>query len=96
MAGKDKARSSGPIKFLMMILTGVALLQELRNPSDQRTWHGVVAGFVPYDFRMPTVDRVRERLWDPEGAVVQPSVFGVGWTVNFGRVIAALRDSSAR
>ena len=95
MAGKDKARSSGLIKVLMMVLTGAALAQELRKPSEQRTWHGVVAGFVPYDFRMPTADRVRERLWDPEGAVVQPQVFGVGWTVNFGRLVAALRDSRA-
>ena len=95
MARKDKARS-GPIKLLMMILTGVAVIQELRKPSEQRTWHGVVAGFVPYDFRMPTVDRVRERMWDPEGSIVQPSVFGVGWTVNFGRVMAALQESSAR
>ena len=92
MADRDK-RSYGPIKLLMFVLTGAALIQELRKPSDQRTWHGVVAGFVPYDFRMPTVDRVRERLWDPEAAVVQPQVFGVGWTLNFGRLLAALRDA---
>lgn len=78
-----------------MVLTGVALAQELRKPSEQRTWHGVVAGFVPYDFRMPTVERARERLWDPEGEVVQPQVFGVGWTLNLGRLVAEFRSRSA-
>lgn len=73
-------------------LTAWAILQELRKPQEERTWHGTVAGFVPYDFRMPTIDRIRERMWSPESShVVSPQVFGVGWTVNAGRVVELAR-----
>jgi hypothetical protein len=69
-----------------------ALVQELRKPPATRTWHGTVAGVVPYDFRMPTVDRAKERFWAPQDPrILVPQVFGVGWTLNLGRLIALLR-----
>ena len=58
-------------KWVAIGLTVAAVVQELRTPADEREWNGTVAGFVPYDFRMPTQDRVRERLWNPES----PRVF---------------------
>jgi hypothetical protein len=52
-----------------------------------RRLHGKTLGFVPYDFRLPTMARVRERVWAPEaGSILSPTVVGVGWTVNLGRV----------
>jgi hypothetical protein len=70
-----------------------AVTKELRRPEDERTWHGEVAGFVPYDFRKPTLERVRERMWAPgDPNLVQPQVFGVGWTVNVGRVASLLQE----
>jgi hypothetical protein len=35
--------------------------------------------------------RVRQRLWSPQEPLVQPRVFGVGWTVNVGRLGAAVQ-----
>jgi uncharacterized protein DUF5808 len=73
-------------------LIAFAVVQELRKPREARTWHGSIVGFVPYDLRMPSAARFRERLWAPEDSrVFTPQVFGVGWTVNFGRVAALLR-----
>ncbi|HLZ47747.1 MAG TPA: hypothetical protein VKR80_03770, partial [Candidatus Limnocylindria bacterium] len=46
-------------------------------------WHGKVAGTVPYDFRLPTLDRIREAYWDPDSDVLfTEKVVGVGWSVN--------------
>ncbi len=60
-----------------------AVYQELRKPPALRTWHGKVAGVVPYDFRVPTLERLRQAYWDPESDVVfSERVFGVGWAVN--------------
>jgi hypothetical protein len=71
------------------VLVGAAVATELRKPPVERTWHGSVAGLVPYDLRPPTFDRFRSRLWNPDDpAVLVPHAFGVGWTVNF----AALRE----
>lgn len=67
-----------------------ALAEELRRPPDQRTWHGAVAGLVPYDFRPPTLARLREALWQPEGPLVVGQVFGVGWALNLGRLARLL------
>ncbi len=76
-----------------LVLAAVA--QELRKPREARTWHGTIAGFVPYDFRTPIGPRVRERMWAPEDpGVLVPQAFGVGWTLNFGRLAALLRRRS--
>ncbi|MGB8361365.1 MAG: hypothetical protein WCE80_08210 [Acidimicrobiia bacterium] len=71
-------------RLILAIIGVVAIVQELRKPEEERTWHGDVAGLVPYDFRMPTVARVRDTYWDPAGSVVSAKVFGVGWAPNFG------------
>jgi hypothetical protein len=87
---------SSPVKWIGR-LVGAALLvaalgKELSKPASERTWTGRVASFVPYDFRRPTLARLQERLWSPENPqVMTPQVFGVGWTVNFGRVMSMLR-----
>jgi hypothetical protein len=52
--------------------------------KDHSRLHGRVLG-MPYDFRMPTAERVASRWWDPlDQRVFVPRVFGVGWAVNFG------------
>jgi len=70
------------------VLAGAAVAKELNKPSDQREWHGEVAG-VPYDFRPPTVERLRRSAWDPDNArLLVPHAFGVGWSINFARLVA--------
>jgi hypothetical protein len=67
-------------------------VDQLRRPSEERTWEGTVVGFVPYDFRMPTIERARSRWWNPdEPRLFVPQVFGLGWTVNFARLVGRLR-----
>jgi Family of unknown function (DUF5808) len=91
-----KTHKSSPVKWISRII-GAALLvaalgKELSKPASERTWTGKVASFVPYDFRRPTFARVQERLWAPDNPhLMTPQVFGVGWTVNFGRVMSLLR-----
>ena len=65
---KDK-RSGGmkPLKLLAIGLVVAAVVKELRLPQDQRTWHGSLAGFVPYDLRMPTLEPPRLGLTNSGG-----------------------------
>ncbi len=59
-----------------------AVSQQLKRPVEERDWHGTVAG-VPYDLRVPTPSRIRERWWNPDDPrLFTPHVFGVGWSVN--------------
>lgn len=81
--------------ILLAIITVIAIVQELRKPKEERTWHGKVGDFVPYDFRMPSVDRVRSTYWNPDGPLLSSKVFGVGWAPNFG-VLARRFGSSSR
>ena len=68
-------------------LAGVAVVQEMRKPESERDWHGEVFGVVPYDFRRPTIGRIKERLWNPDDPrLFTPHVFGVGWTLNLYRL----------
>jgi Family of unknown function (DUF5808) len=91
-------RRGGPhlLRLITFALVVAAVVKELRTPAPDRTWHGSVAGFVPYDFRVPTVARLRAAMWDPQGAhLLSPRAFGVGWTVNVGRVVALVRERVA-
>ena len=76
-----------------------AIYQELKKPDAERTWHGKVAGIVPYDFRLPTIERLRAAYWDPgSDQIFSDRVFGVGWAVNIpvaARKVAALADQYA-
>lgn len=63
-----------------------AIVKEFGKAPEERTGHGTIADVVPYDFRIPTAERLRATFWNPEGPVVVGTVFGVGWTVNLGRL----------
>jgi len=92
-ARKRRSGIQDLVRLVMLALTVAAVVKELRTPAEERTWHGVVAGFVPYDFRVPTLARFRERVWNPEGEhLISPHVFGVGWTLNVGKVVALVRQ----
>jgi len=72
-----------------------AIYQELRKPPAERTWHGKVGGVIPYDFRVPTVDRFRSAYWDPASdRVFSDRVFGVGWAVNVPVLIRKLQQAA--
>ena len=89
---RKKAGRSGLVGWLTTGLAVAAVVQELRKPADERTWHGRIL-YVPYDFRVPTLARIRERLWAPEDKrLLVPQVFGVGWSVNVGRIVALVTN----
>ncbi len=77
---KDLARL---VRLIFWASLGAAVYQELRKPPEERTWHGKVGGVVPYDFRMPTLERLREAYWNPDSdRIFTDRVLGVGWAVN--------------
>ncbi len=68
-------------------ITVASVLKELGKPPEERTWQGRTAG-VPYDFRPPTLERVRRSFWQPDSdEILTPRAFGVGWGVNVARLI---------
>jgi len=72
-------------------VAGVAVARELDKPAQEREWHGDVGG-VPYDFRPPTVEKLRRTVWDADNPkVIVPHGFGVGWSVNFARLAAIMQ-----
>ncbi len=88
MSKKPKKRGASPRDLWRLILVAVgvvAVVQQLRQPRAERTWHGQGSVF-PYDFRMPTVERVKATYWNPEGSLITSKVFGVGWALNLGAV----------
>jgi hypothetical protein len=74
------------IRFTAVGLVVAAVATELSKPEEERTWHGVVLGIVPYDFRLPTMERIRSAYWNPASdRLFSDRVFGVGWAVNLYR-----------
>lgn len=72
-------------------MAAAAVYQELQKSPEERTWHGQVGGLVPYDFRPPTLERVQEAYWNPdEPRIFTDRVLGVGWAINFYRLLQVL------
>ena len=72
--------------MMAVVVTVVGIVEQLRRPAEERTWHGSVLG-VPYDFRPPSFARLRAAWWNPDtDALVTPRDFGVGWAINFYRL----------
>ena len=46
---------------------------------------------VPYDWRRPTLARLRERWWNPDDRrVFTPKLFGWGYDINLGGLLRRL------
>ena len=68
-----------------------AVLQELEKPREERKWCGAIAGFIPYDFRLPTLERFKESYWNPyDSRIFTPEAFGIGWAINFYALLERL------
>jgi hypothetical protein len=64
-------------------LVGMAIMEQLNRPPQERTWHGSVFG-IPYDFRPPTPERLRDEFWNKNTSrIFVPHAFGLGWGINF-------------
>ena len=78
-------------------LVAAAVATELSKPESERTWHGKVGGVVPYDFRPPTWQRIRDAYWNPQSdALFSDRVFGVGWAVNLYRAKTLMEEGFGR
>jgi len=53
--------------------------------------------WTPYDWRRPTVARIKSRWWNPdEPRLFTPKAFGWGWDINLARLARLLRRKPAR
>ncbi len=87
-------RLRGLVRLAVVGLVVAAIVQELSKPEEDRTWHGRVLGRVPYDFRPPTLDRIRDAYWNPDDErLITDRVFGVGWAINMYRARELMLDA---
>ena len=70
-------------RTVIIVLVALAVRDQLRLPPEERTWHGKIGGRIPYDFRPPTLERLRAAFWNKDTSqILVPQPFGIGWTVN--------------
>ena len=73
--------------LLFLIYVAIAITQQLQRPPEERTWYGKIAG-IPYDFRLPTVERIRAAFWNKDTSqIFLPQAFGIGWSINMYPII---------
>lgn len=74
--------------WLGLLVVAIAIANELRKPTQARTWHDRLFGFVPYDLRFPTWERLKLAVWNTQSdSLLVPQAFGVGWNVNLRGVL---------
>ena len=65
-----------------VVVTLLAFYDQFARAPEHRTWTGHVF-FIPYDFRVPTFERLRSAIWNVDRhRPFSPQVWGVGWTFN--------------
>jgi hypothetical protein len=75
------------VYLALLGLVAAAVYEQLQKPPEQRTWQGRLFGVVPYDFRVPTLQTVKDAYWNPENpSFFGDKVLGLGWGINFYRV----------
>ena len=85
------------VRFAAFGLVVAAVATELSKPEPERTWEGRVFGLVPYDFRPPTWQRIRDAYWNPNSdRLFSDRVFGVGWAVNLYRAKTLMEETFGR
>ena len=74
------------LRVITLLFSLVTLIYAYRS----RQSHGKFFG-VPFEFRFPTLERIRERWWNADDSrVFTPHVFGVGWSLNAYQVLRRL------
>jgi hypothetical protein len=85
------------VRTLLVLAAAGAIYRELRLPPAERTWHGRLLGVVPYDFRIPTLSRLRDAYFNPDSdRIFSPEPIGVGWAVNVAAVLRRLGILSSK
>src|SRR5690348_10216538 len=85
------------VRFTTFALVAAAVATELAKPAPERTWQGKVFGVVPYDFRPPTWQKIREAYWNPESdRLFSDRVFGVGWAINLYKAKTLMESAFGR
>jgi|SRR5688572_26087421 uncharacterized membrane protein len=80
--------------FTIAAISAAAVIKELSMDEHDRTWHGDVLG-IPYDFRPPTFERIKDAMWNPEDdRLFTPRPFGVGWSLNLARLLQMVQETS--
>ena len=80
-------------RFVAFALFAAAIATELSKPAAERTWRGRLLDTVPYDFRPPTWQRIRDAYWNPNSdRLFNDRVFGVGWAINFHRAKTLMEE----
>lgn len=92
----DTARSEfGDLLWLLRMAAigavAAAVYTELRKPPAERTWHGRLLGTIPYDFRVPTLEGLRQAYWNPRSPkILTDRPLGVGWAINIPTALRRL------
>ena len=68
---------------ILKVTIAAAVAATAVHAYRERKSHGSYYG-IPFDFRVPTIGRIRQRMWNPDDPrVITPTAFGAGWSINF-------------
>ena len=77
---------SSKVKTALILFTVATVVYSIGSKKS----HGRFLG-VPFEWRIPRLETVRRRLWDPsDGRLFTPTVYGIGWCPNIYQVLVRL------
>ncbi len=80
------------LQLAILFVLVQAIREQLNRPPEERTWAGRV-GPIPYDFRVPNLDRLQSAYWNPDSQqLFSDRVLGIGWAVNIAQVVRIVNE----
>ena len=79
------------LRIGMILFATATVMYAVRNKKS----HGTFLK-VPFDFRVPTPQKVRKHIWNPEDPrLFTPHIFGIGWVPNVYQVMQLVHQLRA-
>ena len=83
---------SSKVKTALILFTVATVVYSIGAKKS----HGRFLG-VPYDWRIPRLETVKRRLWNPtDDRLLTPTVYGIGWCPNIYQVLVRLGYADPR
>ena len=74
------------IKTALLLFTVATVAYSIKSKKS----HGWFLG-VPFDWRVPSINEVKQRLWNPsDDRLFAPTTFGIGWLPNAHQLLQRL------
>jgi len=83
------------VRTKFIVSNGLVTVYNVRMTRNTKSRVGTLWG-IPYDWRSPTKERFKSRVWNSKAPFINPRWWGWGYDINFYAIIHPTKWRTAR